>query len=197
MKTNICDVFIIETLDPDDEGNGRLEGVVLSSILRMDIKNPIYRYVRTKKQFEAALAEYKDSKYRYLHISAHGNKKEIALTNSKERYSHKELATVLSDCSRYHRLFISSCLVVNEGLADELSKQCDFYSVIGPSVKLTFSEGALFWASFYHVIFKMDDSRMRSKDMRDVALKLQDLYQVKLDFYKFDSNDRAPWEKLI
>ncbi len=35
----VPDVFIIETLAPDDEGNGRFEGSVISSVLRLHEKN--------------------------------------------------------------------------------------------------------------------------------------------------------------
>jgi hypothetical protein len=41
MKTTIADVFI-ETLDPNDEGEGRFEGIFLSHALQLDGKNPIY-----------------------------------------------------------------------------------------------------------------------------------------------------------
>lgn len=44
----VPDVFIIETLNPDDEGNGRFEGSVISSVLRLHEKKPIYCYVRTR-----------------------------------------------------------------------------------------------------------------------------------------------------
>ena len=54
MRTN-PDVFIIESLDPDDEGNGRLEGVMLSNMLNFHEKKPKYRYVRTRKQFLEAV----------------------------------------------------------------------------------------------------------------------------------------------
>lgn len=55
MKTSVADVYIIESLDPDDEGNGRFEGIFLSHVLRLHGKNPLYKYVRTRAEFEKAI----------------------------------------------------------------------------------------------------------------------------------------------
>lgn len=52
------EVFIIESLDPDDEGNGRLEGCILSNFLRLHEKSLKYRYVRTKTEFKKVVAEF-------------------------------------------------------------------------------------------------------------------------------------------
>lgn len=59
------DVFIIESLDPDDEGNGRFEGSIISNMLRLHGKEPKYRYVRTRGEFEDAVGEFGRSRYRY------------------------------------------------------------------------------------------------------------------------------------
>jgi hypothetical protein len=53
--STIADVFMIESLDSDDEGNGRLEGVFLSHVLRLHGKNPKYKYVRTRREFEKVI----------------------------------------------------------------------------------------------------------------------------------------------
>lgn len=62
-------MFIIESLDPDDEGYGRFEGSVIFSISRLHGKQPKYRYVRTREAFEKGV--FGSSQYRYLPISAH------------------------------------------------------------------------------------------------------------------------------
>ena len=74
------DVFIIESLDPDDEGNGRFEGSNICHVLRLHGKNPRYHYVRTLKEFRQALKQFGSSGYRYLHISAHANKQGMCTT---------------------------------------------------------------------------------------------------------------------
>ncbi len=78
------EVFIIESLDPDDEGNGRFEGSILARMLRLHEKSPKYRYVRTREQFEEAVEQFSNSRYRYLHISAHGDPEGMCTTNQEE-----------------------------------------------------------------------------------------------------------------
>lgn len=69
QSSTIPDVFIIESQDFDDEDKERLEGKFLSHILRLGDKNPKYYYIRTKKEFRKVLKRFKDSNYRYLHLS--------------------------------------------------------------------------------------------------------------------------------
>ena len=75
------EIFIIESLDPDDEGNGRFEGSIISRMLRLHGKEPKYRYVRTKKEFKKAIKQFGQLQYRYLHISAHANEEGMCTTN--------------------------------------------------------------------------------------------------------------------
>lgn len=62
------EVYVIESLDPDDEGNGRFEGVIISRMLELHGKRCKYEYVRTRQQFESAAKRFGKSRYRYLHI---------------------------------------------------------------------------------------------------------------------------------
>lgn len=184
-------VFIIESLDPEDEGAGRMEGVVLANILRMDDKVPEYRYVRNKKQFKSALNEFGKSNYRYLHISAHGNKKQLALTDNT-RISFPELATILKPYSYHRRLFISACSMVNEQLAADLFRECELYSIIGPVNEVGFSEAALLWSNYYHLMFKMNHKNMSGKDIATVLKDLSSLFDVKIQyFHKASSSENG------
>jgi len=53
-----AEVFVIESLDPDDEGNGRFEGAIISRILSLHGKTCKYRYVRTRKEFKRAVTQF-------------------------------------------------------------------------------------------------------------------------------------------
>jgi len=64
--TTFAEVFIIESLHPENEGNGHFEGSIISQMLRLHGKLPKYRYVRTRKEFENAIKQFGKSKYRYL-----------------------------------------------------------------------------------------------------------------------------------
>jgi hypothetical protein len=101
------------SLDPDDEGNGRLEGSIISNMLRLHGKHPKYRYVRTKAEFEDAIDEFGRSKYRYLHISAHGDPEGMCTTNLDE-VDYDVLADMLTPHFANKRLFLSACSIATE-----------------------------------------------------------------------------------
>ncbi|MGO4470123.1 hypothetical protein, partial [Pseudoduganella sp. RAF53_2] len=143
------DVFIIESLHPTDEGNGHFEGVMLSHVLRLHGKVPEYHYVRTRKQFEQAVVAFGDSNYRYLHISAHGNRAGLCTTN-RDDIDYDDLGVMLRPHMEGKRLFVSSCEMVHKDLAASVISESGCYSVTGPTKKIYFSDSALVWASVYH-----------------------------------------------
>src|SRR5436309_4172483 len=67
------EIFIIESLNFDDERAERFEGRIISKILALGGKQCEYFYIRTRKEFKAILEQYASSHYRYLHLSCHGN----------------------------------------------------------------------------------------------------------------------------
>ncbi|MFT8551069.1 MAG: hypothetical protein ABF739_08285 [Acetobacter okinawensis] len=89
-----ADIFIIESLSPDDEGNGRFEGQVISHVARLHGKQPAYHYVRTRDAFEKAIKTFLRSDFRYLHISAHADHEGLATTNQDE-VGNRELGEML------------------------------------------------------------------------------------------------------
>lgn len=109
MAKVLPDVYIIESLDPDDEGNGRFEGVFLSHVLRLHGKQPKYQYVRTRDDFEEAVQAFGDSNYRYLHLSCHGNREGLVTTNQEE-IDFEELSDMLNPPMKGRRLFSRNCI---------------------------------------------------------------------------------------
>ena len=137
MKT-IPDVFIIESLNPGDEGNGRFEGSVVSHTLRLHDKRPICNYVRTRKQFQKAVLRFGESNYRYLHISAHANSEGMCTTNQDE-IDYRTFAEIVAPHMSKKRLFLSACSMAKKKLAEKIIPQSDCYSVVGPRRKVSFS----------------------------------------------------------
>lgn len=154
-----ADVFIIESLDPDDEGNGRFEGSSISHILRLHGKNPEYRYVRTRKQFCKALKDFSNSRYRYLHISAHANEEGMCTTNLDDIH-YSDLAELLTPCMNGRRLFLSACAMVHEKMAKAIIPTTRCVSIVGPREAVTFSDAAVLWPAIYHLMFSAKDSAM-------------------------------------
>jgi hypothetical protein len=176
------EVFIIESLDPDDEGNGRFEGGIISKMLRLHGKNPKYMYVRTKKEFKEAVTQFGSSQYRYLHISAHADEDGMCTTNLDE-INYNELSKILTPCLSGRRLFLSACSMVHEDMAKELIPSCGCYSVIGPTEDINFSDAAIVWSSIYHLMFSKDSDRMTHKFLKENLIKVCELFEVNIAYF--------------
>lgn len=160
-------VFIIESLDVEDEEH-RKEGEILSRTLRLAGKDPIYRYVRTKPELEHFIAEFQKSAYRYLHVSVHGNFDLIALT--LDNLTGEDFAAVVGPAlGGGRRLFLSTCRAATVRLAQSVFCHGGCRSVVGPKKKIDFDDSAIFWSSFYHLMFKRERGRMLDSDLEEVV----------------------------
>jgi len=182
MNTTIADVYIIESLDPDDEGNGRLEGVFLSHVLRLHGKSPKYQYVRTRKEFEKAIRAFGKSGYRYLHLSCHGDPEGLCTTNQEE-IDFNELADMLKPHMQGRRLFVSACKMVNEDLAKAIIPDRGCFSVVGPISDIAFTDSAVVWAAIYHLAFSEDSDRMKRDRLRVKLEQACKLFDVSFAFF--------------
>ena len=191
MKTK-PEVFIVESLDCDDETEERYEGKILIETLRLAGKKPIYHYVRTKRQLKEALILFKKSKYRYLHLSCHGGTKSISTTLDCIKF--QELGEILKPLFKKRRLFISSCLVVNDQLADAvMPSMC--LSIMGPTEEVLFDKAERFWSSFYRLAFKLDDKRMRPRVIKPLANELAQRVGVSIAYYARRSSSRRGYRR--
>jgi hypothetical protein len=183
------EVFIIESVKFDEEET-YLEGEMISRSLRMSLKNPIYRYVRTKKELTHFLQEFRQSDYRYLHISCHGNDHGISTTLDKIR--SQELAEMVGPLLKGRRLFLSTCKATTRELADAVFSNGECYSLVGPVGKINFDDSVVFWTSFYHVMFKTDDRKMVLSHLKKNLTKSAKLVNEKMNLFV-----RAPSGKAL
>jgi hypothetical protein len=181
MKTK-PDLFIIESLDPDDEGNGRFEGPNIAHVARLHRKQPTYRYVRTRKQFAEAISEFHGSHYRYLHISAHADCEGIGTTNGDE-ISNVELGQMLGKQFAARRLFLSACEVVHKRMAADIIPKTRCYSVVGPRRAIGFAEAVVFWPALYHLMFTIAPEGMKRRALADNLRKVAALFEVEIGYY--------------
>ncbi len=196
MKT-IADVYIVESLCPDDEGNGRFEGIFLGHLLRLHGKNPQYKYVRTRGEFESAIRKFGDSRYRYLHISAHGDPDGICTTNQDD-IDVEDFAEMLEPYMKGRRLFFSSCEVVSERLAKEVVAPTLCTSVVGPTEKIKFHDSAVVWATIYHLVFSEDSQAISRANLLEKLQKACDLFEVEFAYYtKTEKNKRGYTANLL
>lgn len=175
------EVFIVESLDFKDEEAERFEGKILTEILRMCGKTPLYYYIRTKRELREVLKFFAASNYRYLHLSCHGNRESIWTT--LDEVSFNTLGGLLRPCGSGRRLFVSACESVNNDLADAVMPESGLISIGGPCENVTFDEAAVLWASFYQLMFREGPEGMRGRDVRYVLEHLANLFEVPLAYY--------------
>ena len=196
MKKTIPDVYIIESLDPDDEGNGRFEGSIISHVLRLHGKNPVYTYVRTRHCFEKAIIKFRKSGYRYLHISAHGDREGMCTTNQDE-IDYDELAEMLSPALENRRLFLSACSMIHEEMAAEIIPTTSCVSIVGPRDDVEFTSAAVFWPAIYHLMFKKDGAMMRHQVLKETLKGVSSLFSVDVGYYSRSKKLKRGYTKDI
>lgn len=178
---SVPEVFIIESLDFEDEEQGRYEGKILSDILHLSGKKSIYYYIRTKVELEEILDKFWETDYRYLHISCHGNGYEMATT--LDSIPFKELAKLVEPVLENRRLFLSACSMTNEKLAKEIIPSSDCLSIIGPSKDINFNDAAILWASFYHLMFRDNYKIMNRENLLRNTKSVAQMYKVPMNYY--------------
>jgi len=157
-------VFIIESMDPENEAKGKLDGIALKTILDLsDIPNQ-YIYIRTLLEFEHSMKLFQNSDYGFLHISCHGNEEGICLT--LEDISFEELGEIMGPYLKYRRLFLSACKAACFSLAEQFIPHHHCYSVMGPTDTIDYDKAAIFWSSYYFLMYQDNQERMWQKDIR-------------------------------
>jgi len=188
-RPSSASLFIIESLKFKDESEGRLEGDILTQILRLSGKDTRYRYIRTRQELETMVGQFTKSRRRYLHISCHGN--DQSLSTTLDPLPFPEFGDILRPHLRNRRLFISACGAVNADLATALMRKNGCLSIVGPANDICFDEAAVMWASFYHLMFKEDPDAMAPSSMKLALSRLQETFSRCSDA----SPPRGPWRR--
>jgi hypothetical protein len=177
-------VFIVESLRFEDEQKKRFEGHILSKTLAMRRKEYQYYYVRTKKELKYVLMKFNESRYRYLHLSCHASKRRMSTTLDKIPFA--ALAKMLRGNIGQRRLFLSACWMSRTELATAVMPETDFISIMGPDNTIHFADAAVFWASFYHVMFKIDSKRMNNDVLLSTTQALVNIHKLRLKYFAKD-----------
>lgn len=187
-------VFIVESLRPSDEEGRLFEGRIISRVLRFSDSPAKYRYIQTKKMLQRVIGEFAKSGYRYLHLSCHGGKKGISLTC--DEIDLDELRAVLAGHLRNRRVFLSSCSVATQELAEALLYRTGCNSVVGPSKDIEFDRAAIFWASFYHLMLRDGARSMKRDRVRENASVLQALFGVHMRFFTRSKSAQSGFKEV-
>lgn len=176
------ETFILESLNEDDEANQRLDGKVLYEVLRLQGKKPIYYYFRTQTELIRFAHIFRQSGYRYLHLSCHGNEKQLLFTFGQTDY--EMFASIFEKKLNNRRLFISGCTLGNLNFAEALfAKNGGMYSVTAPTRKVFFSQTTAFWPAFYYMMHAWDESAMKKKQLHYVLTRLTQIFEIPMAHY--------------
>ena len=181
-----AETFILESLSEDDELNQRLDGKVLYEVLRLQGKKPVYYYFRTQTELIRFSDIFRQSGYRYLHLSCHGNDSQLLFTFGQTDYDL--FASIIEGKLNNRRLFISGCNLGNIEFAKAVfSKSGGMYSVTAPTRKVFFSQTTAFWPAFYYMMHAWDNSAMKKQRLEHVLQRLSQIFEIPMAHY-FNTN---------
>jgi hypothetical protein len=175
-----AEVFIIESLKFEEEQDYR-EGQMIAQALRMSLKEPQYRYVRTKTELAHFVDEFEDSGYRYLHISCHGSHTGVSMTLDDLMIA--EFADIVGPVLDRKRLFLSTCQASTARMAEAVFAKGGCMSLAGPANLMNFDDSVVLWTAFYHLMFKADANRMKRLQIEATLSSLAKLLGEQVNFH--------------
>jgi hypothetical protein len=173
-------VFIIESNHFEDEETGIYEGKILTEILKLIGVKVKYYYIRSKDELRVLIKEFEESDFKYLHLSCHGDENGIELTLDNSEVSFLELNDMFSYELPTRRLFLSCCSVLKGERIKQDLFDTKFLSITGPLEDIYFQDAAVFWSSFYHLMFNNNKKNMRSNELKGTVEKLSEVFSLDL-----------------
>jgi hypothetical protein len=188
-------VFIVESLDFDDERAARLEGKVLADILKMCGKEPIYFYFRTEAELVVLAEKFYQSGYRYLHVSCHGSDTSIEAT--LDSISYARFAEIFDGKLVNRRLFASACEVGNELFSQVVGgRNKGMHSIAAPADAIRFDIAVAFWSGFYVKAFSINETAMKAADITGIFQPLCTLFRTKLHWSRYIAKSKR-WDHVL
>jgi len=172
------DVYIIESPSPKDLLFGDSEGESLSKTLRLSRISSHNHLVIDKKTFYFVFKEGLITYFKYnnitpiIHISAHGNKRGIQLSNG-DIVSWQELRNILKPINKVLKGNLLLCMSTCEGLSACTMAMGDddfpFLRIISNTSKPTWSETNIAFSTFYHLYSRGEKLRNAVYAMRKAS----------------------------
>lgn len=192
IQHTIPEVFIFESLSEADERAKRYEGQILADILRLAGKNPKYYYFQSKEELPHLLGLFRQSKYRYLHISAHASDSSIGTRNGSITYD--ELSRTFKGHLPLRRLFLSACQIGNRNFVDAIaSRNKGMHSVVAPAENIRFDHAIAIWSAFYVSMFTENSKAMKRAGIERRVKSLCSLFTVDMFFAAYNAR-RDEWK---
>ncbi len=174
-------VFIIESMDWENEQSGKLPGFALKTILDLCGIDNAYYYIRTKKELQKVIKEFKKSDYFFMHIACHGDDHGLELTI--DYLDFKVLGKILGPHLRYRRLFLSACSAACPAFAEQFIPKYHCYSVIGSPDVIDYDKAAILWSSFYYLMYGNDQKHMYQKYLIPTLENVTRLFNEPINYY--------------
>ncbi len=189
------DVFILESLSPEDEKENRYEGEIIRNILRLAGKNPAYYYFRTENELKHLVGLFRESQCRFLHISSHASDTHIGTTFGKLTYF--QFSEIFQGHLQLRRLFFSACNTGNENLVKTLLlKNKGMHSFVALTHLINFDQAAAIWSTLYISLFAKDSQSVKHGDIERRLKLLKGLFPVEFFFGSYDSV-KDKWNNMI
>ncbi len=167
------DVFIAESIGPEDFYERRADGFAANEILKLRGQRTEYRVVMTLPLLKRAVDEAITGGFNIFHFSSHGNDDGISLTDNTW-LTWPEFAEIVEPFANQDRhLVVSSCQGGHAGLTKALEKAgATFSTVFGSTAKkVYFTESCLAWSILYNRFNDHGFSRSALKETLDVINK--------------------------
>lgn len=184
-------VFIIESMDSDNERHCNLNGAAIKSILDLcGIANE-YIYIRTIRELEHAAELFSESDFGFLHISCHGSDDILQLT--LEDISFEEIESIFGPVLKYRRLFLSACEAACFKLAEYFIPHHHCYSVMGPTGAIDYDKAAIFWSSYYYLMYQGDQQRMWQRNIVPTLVNITRTFSETINYFSIikESNSKS------
>jgi hypothetical protein len=159
-------VFVIESPSDHDLYNDISEGDILKEAIKLDRISCVKKVTITRIAFEACLKfgirdemGLHQGQIPIIHISCHGAESGIQLSNN-EVINWEELSKLLAPLNKALNGSLLLCMSSCKGFAAcKMAMRVDepdspFFAVVGSSGEPTWSDTAVAYASFYHLIAK-------------------------------------------
>jgi hypothetical protein len=149
-------------------------------------KNPIYKYFRTIEELELLALMYRESGYRYLHVSCHGDASKIHTTLGSIAYL--QFSKIFDGLLKNRRLFMSACETGSQLFSEIVAaRNKGMYSIAAPIDTIRFDQAYAIWTAFYTKAYLIDHTKMKTQYMYAAMHKLCKLFEVRFHWSGYTS----------
>ena len=159
----------------------------MANMLRLSGKNPKYYYFQDENELPYLVHLFRQSQYRYLHFSSHGEPNEILTTNGS--ISYMRFAAIFKRHLILRRMFFSACELGNDLFTEVLAGSNNgMHSIAAPIHQIYFHDAAAIWNVLYLSLFQLEGTKMKHRQIIEKLIAIRKLFPVDFHFSGYNSN---------